>query len=197
MKKFIAGILFGVVLCLSPSLIAAASDIKLVINGRDVTSQLDQKPLMINNRIMVPIRAIGEFMNSEVFWDSAVDTVRINSIDLPSPSVDFLSPIPNHKLSNHSVDTFTILENKYKTELDALNLDLTFIPSVDIFDNSVRYNLGLVDRASRDYVFVLGLEYVVTKTGGGVGENKYQPGTFFVSWENSLRAYLRSRILNL
>ncbi|BAU27940.1 N-acetylmuramoyl-L-alanine amidase [Aneurinibacillus soli] len=47
------------------------------INGAKVI--LDQAPLVINNRTMIPLRQIGEWLGATVGWDQASSTVIVNS----------------------------------------------------------------------------------------------------------------------
>lgn len=47
-------------------------EIKVVLNGEEI--EFDQQPIMINDRVMVPIRAIFEAMNYEVNWNQDTKT---------------------------------------------------------------------------------------------------------------------------
>ena len=51
----------------------ADTGIKVVINGKTVA--FDVPPQNINDRVLVPLRAIFEEVGAEVFWDSATETV--------------------------------------------------------------------------------------------------------------------------
>lgn len=48
------------------------AEIKVVLNGEEI--EFDQPPIMINDRVMVPIRAIFEEMGYVVNWDSTIQT---------------------------------------------------------------------------------------------------------------------------
>ena len=52
----------------------AESEIKVAIDGEYV--EFDVKPQIINDRTMVPLRAIFEALGTEVDWDNATQTVR-------------------------------------------------------------------------------------------------------------------------
>lgn len=46
----------------------ALNEIKVVLNGKEI--KFDQPPIMVNNRILVPIRKIAEAMGDDVYWNS-------------------------------------------------------------------------------------------------------------------------------
>lgn len=51
----------------------AAAEIKVVLNGEEI--KFDQPPMMINNRVMVPVRKIFEAMGAIVNWNENTQTV--------------------------------------------------------------------------------------------------------------------------
>jgi hypothetical protein len=59
----------------TPSVLAAADDLKLVINGAEVTS--DPPPFIEANRTFVPLRLISEKMGSTVYWEPKQQTITI------------------------------------------------------------------------------------------------------------------------
>jgi len=79
MKRFLAGVLVGVLISAAP--VAAASTIRLIVNGQEVVS--DVPPQMIGGRVMVPVRFVSEALGSNVAWDSASQTVTITGGGLP------------------------------------------------------------------------------------------------------------------
>ena len=78
MKKFIAGLLMGFLLTFSVAAYAAG-DIRLVINGKDITDTMDVKPQVIDGRTMVPAKYVAEALGATVTWDSAKSSVIITS----------------------------------------------------------------------------------------------------------------------
>ncbi len=54
--------------------VAGAQDIRATVNG-DFVNFPDIQPIMIQNRVMVPVRGVFEHMNSNVEWDSNSRTV--------------------------------------------------------------------------------------------------------------------------
>lgn len=54
---------------------AAAANISIIIDGQTVPS--DVSPTIINDRTMVPVRVIGEYLNATVVWDNSTRTATI------------------------------------------------------------------------------------------------------------------------
>lgn len=52
---------------------AASSEVKVLLDGRYL--QLDVPPQVINNRVMMPMRAVFEALNASVKWDDATLTI--------------------------------------------------------------------------------------------------------------------------
>lgn len=52
----------------------AETDITVTLNGKEI--QFDQPPIMVNERILVPMRAIFEAFDVYVKWDDATKTVK-------------------------------------------------------------------------------------------------------------------------
>lgn len=71
MKKFIA-LLIMAIISMSVSAMAAG-DIKVYVNGEQV--EFDVKPVIENERTLVPMRAIFEALGAEVDWNQETETV--------------------------------------------------------------------------------------------------------------------------
>jgi hypothetical protein len=54
--------------------VVGAQDIRATVNG-DAVLFADVKPVMINGRVMVPVRGVFEHMNATVTWDAAAGVV--------------------------------------------------------------------------------------------------------------------------
>lgn len=79
MKKII---LFFLLICLAATqsnlaMAAGKDDIKVSINGK-LFSFPDQKPILQNGRIMIPVRFISENLGCKVTWDEKLQTVTIS-----------------------------------------------------------------------------------------------------------------------
>mgnify|MGYP000968172792 FL=1 len=48
----------------------------VVVNGQ--TKRMDTSPVIRNNRTMVPVRYVGEYLGAEVHWDPDAKSVTIN-----------------------------------------------------------------------------------------------------------------------
>lgn len=84
MKKKLFISLFVVVCSLSivVGLAFAKGNIKIVVNGQQVTS--DVAPQMINNRVMVPVSVVSKALGANVGWDQKNQTVTIKDKAIPS-----------------------------------------------------------------------------------------------------------------
>lgn len=72
MKKIIC-LLLCLVTVFSFATCFAADDIKVIVNGKEVV--FDQKPIIDNNRTLVPLRAIFEALGASVGWDNDTNSV--------------------------------------------------------------------------------------------------------------------------
>ncbi|MDN5301039.1 MAG: hypothetical protein PWQ60_553 [Thermoanaerobacteraceae bacterium] len=63
----------------------AASPIKIILDGREL--KVDVPPQKVNDRVLVPIRAISEAFGADVSWDEKNNAVRIESG--PDESMEF------------------------------------------------------------------------------------------------------------
>ena len=82
MKKLTALLLIAMLLTASllsmPSVFAEkSSDISVTINGEQLI--FDQAPVLVNDRVLVPMRAIFEAFNAMVFYEPFFDSIRIDA----------------------------------------------------------------------------------------------------------------------
>ena len=66
-KKKITAFLLAAFMCISLMPAMAEEQISVLLDGRSVA--FDVLPAMINDRTMVPVRAIFEALGAEVDWD--------------------------------------------------------------------------------------------------------------------------------
>lgn len=67
MKKFSLGLIVGLIIgVLSVGMATAATNIKLIINGREI--KMDVQPQMVDGRVLVPARFIAEPLGATVEW---------------------------------------------------------------------------------------------------------------------------------
>ncbi|MEL7624572.1 MAG: copper amine oxidase N-terminal domain-containing protein [Clostridiales bacterium] len=144
MKKFAAGLAMGLTIGLSLSvspILFAGSDIRLIINGKDITPLMDVKPQNIDGRILVPARYVAENLEAKVEWDSSRQEVIITSDGkgLPGSSApDYLAPLEDnpHRSSEE-------LDEIYRAELAALELKITYKGTAFV----------IIDRYTEDIVY--------------------------------------------
>lgn len=89
MKRFLAGLVVGIVIASVP--VAFAEDvIHLVVNGQEIVFP-DAPPQMINGRVMVPARPLAEALGAKVEWDEANQAVIVTK---PEPVAQTPAPPP-------------------------------------------------------------------------------------------------------
>ena len=64
-------------LMLTSALAYAQDDAKVKVNGNYVV--MDQKPLFQEDRILIPVRAVGEALKCNVIWDEQTQTATLNN----------------------------------------------------------------------------------------------------------------------
>lgn len=77
MKKFLAGLVVGVVLA-STGITWASSQVRLLVNGQEINFP-ESPPSIINNRVMVPARPLAEALGATVTWDNDNRAVVVTS----------------------------------------------------------------------------------------------------------------------
>ncbi|KAB2954257.1 copper amine oxidase N-terminal domain-containing protein [Heliorestis acidaminivorans] len=79
------GILIGSLFFATLSM--AGSQVRLVVNGTDITDHFDYKPLIINERTYVPARPLAEALGATVTWDSTRNAVIVNMANQQAPII--------------------------------------------------------------------------------------------------------------
>lgn len=78
MKKFLKIFLFTTLLILAVTVIASAQDdAKVLVNGEYI--EMDQKPIFKDDRILIPVRAVGEALKCKVEWNHDTQTATLNN----------------------------------------------------------------------------------------------------------------------
>lgn len=89
-KKFLCGILSATVLIISAAIpVMAENNASVQINGSPVTFT-EQDPIILNGRVMVPIRAIFEKMGFTVSWNEQTKTAFVSGLNV-RPLIDSVS----------------------------------------------------------------------------------------------------------
>ena len=73
MKKLVVSLLVGLLAIGSMTCVHASDEITVMVLNQKV--EFDQEPVIDNGRILVPLRAIFEALNAEVYWDDATQTI--------------------------------------------------------------------------------------------------------------------------
>ena len=78
MKKIIKILLFTFLCIFATAMTASATDgAKVLVNGEYI--QMDQKPIFKDDRILIPVRAVGEALKCKVEWNHDTQTATLHS----------------------------------------------------------------------------------------------------------------------
>jgi len=80
-RLWLAALSVLAIFVLATSVAETATAIQLIINGMEVHS--DVPPVIVNGRLMVPIRTVSEAMGLVVAWDSVASIVRVDQAEDP------------------------------------------------------------------------------------------------------------------
>lgn len=82
MKKFISGVLTGVILsstfAFAAQYVANSANFKVLVNGKEFTS--DPPALVVEGRTYLPLRAIGEALNVPVNWNEDLRQAEVGNM---------------------------------------------------------------------------------------------------------------------
>lgn len=85
MKKFLSGLIVGLILATTTFAFAQTGQVKLKVNGKYIEFP-EAPPQLINNRTMVPARPLAEALGARVDWDATNNTVEITDWRLIAPN---------------------------------------------------------------------------------------------------------------
>lgn len=95
MKKFIAGVLVGVLLvstAFAASYVAESATFKVFVNGKEFTS--NPSALVVEGRTYLPLRAIGEALGVPVNWNAELNQAEVGITPTPSTNYSRMNPAP-------------------------------------------------------------------------------------------------------
>ena len=78
MKKFLCGLVVGLLIASSAAVLADGQALLLIVNGVDITDEA--QPVLIDGRTLVPARALAEKLGASVAWDSTNNAVVVTTI---------------------------------------------------------------------------------------------------------------------
>jgi len=147
------------------SIVMAIDNPVMTVNGAEVT--LDSVPVIVNDRTLVPVRAIAESFGSTVDWDGATKTVTIEdaaaseaAAATPIPTFEgysFAPEVPNYgSFTGSAVISERMIDNNsfegiYMNDLGAYTSYISLISSLG-FDKTVN---GKVTTYAKNNVFVV------------------------------------------
>ncbi|MEW9672603.1 copper amine oxidase N-terminal domain-containing protein [Ammoniphilus sp. 3BR4] len=92
MKKVAIGVIVGMLMGGSLVGFAAQSEIKLIVNGKEIES--DVPPQVISGRTMIPARPLAEALGATVEWDGQRRAVVITTTDGTPTDLSPVNTIP-------------------------------------------------------------------------------------------------------
>ena len=118
---------------------AATDVISILINGEKITP--DSDPVMVNDRTLVPIRAVAEYLGYTVGWDEASQTVTMfNSNNTIKFTIDSTMAVKNGRTFTIDVPAQIIGERTYlplRAVAEAMDAEVDWngeINSVEIYN---------------------------------------------------------------
>lgn len=127
MKKNILFLTLGILIgCLiMPLAINADSPIRLVVNGNNISC--DQPPVIMNGRILVPVRAVSDALGCEISWDQPTRTVTVSQKNIVSSPVktdpvqlEKDNPKPSNNTQTSTVNNKTTVQKTTYNGMEAI-----------------------------------------------------------------------------
>lgn len=151
MKKLITLTLaLAMCLCMFSFVGLAEENIKIVINGEEVSS--DVAPVMLNDRVMVPIRVISETLNCDVAWDETTEGViiyRNNHLYMTWLNKDYAFDIDGNALGNYYKMDVPPYETNGRTLVPIRAISELLGAQVDWIEETqtveVKYEIGITE----------------------------------------------------
>ena len=114
-------------------LVQAEEDVKILLNGKPLAT--DVAPIIVNDRVMVPMRAIGEGLGCSVAWDAMTERVSIENkealamLEVGKDYIDLISHTTAHD-KRLKIDSPAIL-HKNRTLVPIRAISESFFSLVD------------------------------------------------------------------
>jgi hypothetical protein len=133
MKKFVVGLVIGFLLATAIG-VTASSNIRLVINGNEVVT--DVPPQLIDGRVMVPARFVAESLGATVEWDGERNTVVITGQQTESTQPPQETAKTEPEITADPINTIPI---NYKEEYigNTIEIDNIKIWDINVFTDYV------------------------------------------------------------
>lgn len=129
-KHITCGVVMGAMLAtavpataaqVTKSISVAYNNIKIVVDGQQVSTDKSNEPFIYNGTTYLPIRAVGQAVGKQVSWDGRTNTVYLGN-----------SPVANGE--QYLVDVCPPYENGYI--MDSVEMSgKTYIKALKVYDN--------------------------------------------------------------
>ena len=133
MKKFLAGLIVGLIMATAALASAAPATTKLIVNGTEIRP--DVPPQIINGRVMVPARFIAEPLGATVRWDAVNNTVIITGNQgpvhtQPALGADINNWISIRQLHDQGLVAVTLDSDNNMFHLKRGDVEISFTSSI-------------------------------------------------------------------
>ena len=171
MKRILYIFFVAVIVSVIFSITVSATDsARLFINGLEITAELDTPPVIMNDRTLVPARAVFERMGGNVYWNEAIRqvTVVFNN-DILVMTIDNVNAILNDRTIIMEVPPIilngrTLIPLRFTSEVFGFYVSwdiaerIAFVNSADNSNNNVIHTYyhtkiygGTQDEDNKDY----------------------------------------------
>ena len=154
--------------------------------------QLDSKPILINDRTMVPLRFISESLGKQVAWDKVEQTAIIIDYDYFTNRIKQKSPMLYKTLTTQKDSAVIQISREYYDLIDATNNNVSSVYAT-ISNDSENTQSILVDFTGNSELF-----NEIKKEGWGSVSliSKFDDEGFTISTFSSLSSKLNQMLIN-
>lgn len=112
MKKYLTGVLTGLILATTTFAFAAPQAIKLIVDGKELKP--DVPPQVIKGRTLVPARPLAEALGAKVAWDAAKNAVVVSTQIYQNPQTPSKQTVyQGEELKIYSTLTMKVEKSEY------------------------------------------------------------------------------------
>ena len=167
MKKVISLLTVIILLVSSMTCVYAATDeISVYVEGQKVS--FDVPPQTINNRTMVPIRAIFEFMGATVVWDDATQTAICTKDSTTvkmtlNSTTEYINDIPyTMDVAPVIIDNRTLAPARYVAEAFGYYVNWDEMTKSVLISKDSDFNISQIKDGTREHPYKFGDKVSIT-----------------------------------
>ncbi len=121
-KHITCGVVMGAMLAtavpatasqITKSIQATYNNIKIIVDGQQVSTNKNNEPFIYNGTTYLPIRAVGEAVGKQVSWDGKTNTVYLGDSPVSSGEQYLMQVCPPYQGGDYTCDSVKIAEKNY------------------------------------------------------------------------------------